>query len=332
MKIENHKLVQTLTGYNKNTDMMIIAGNILAGCSCGWSISEWNINTSTCLQKSLQSNYECIAYHDGLIWAAIGEYIVAKFYDDDEIAWMDLPGHTKKVNSMVSYGGLLWSASADHTIRQWDATTGACVRILTGHTAPVVCIIAHRDRLWSCSDDHTIRQWDPNTGQNTHTINHHSCYVTSIVACENILWSCSDDGTYRAYNIDTNTSMGLWTRTNYTHMKQSMSISNNVLTMVIDKHTLHQCNALTGEPITTIKTNFQIFSILSHQTVVYIGAKKKIYGYRLNLLKDIRANYDMFSAVEQRYICEVFWLLLKYIPAELAQEVIPYMDQAQRIK
>ncbi|CAE6456842.1 unnamed protein product [Rhizoctonia solani] len=137
------------------------------------SLAIWDMQTGTCLQKSL------VGHRD---------MVICVVYSPD--------------------GNLVASSSHDATIRVWNVSQGlqeSCV--LSGHSGPIhsVAFSPNSSLIASASSDRTIRLWRPDA---THSIHEpyvgHSSRITSVVFSPNgtQLVSGSWDKTVRIWSVD----------------------------------------------------------------------------------------------------------------------------------
>ncbi|KAH6571994.1 hypothetical protein BASA50_001559 [Batrachochytrium salamandrivorans] len=123
-----------------------------------------------------------------------------------------MSGHTQCVRGVQFDGVKIISCSMDRTLRIWSTQSFACLRVVVGHNDGVVCLHFTETILSSGSVDGVIRVTDL-TANKTCSFNGHTDCVNKvlILPCRKKLLSCSDDSTARLWDIESRTTLRVFT-------------------------------------------------------------------------------------------------------------------------
>ncbi len=114
-----------------------------------------------------------------------------------------LKGHSRLINSIVTFDGGFISGSDDGTIKIWDLETFTCIKTLEGHSRPVTSLAISDGRLISAFYNGTIKIWDLETFTCIKTLEGHSRPVTSLAISDGRLISGSNDCTIKIWDLET---------------------------------------------------------------------------------------------------------------------------------
>ncbi|MER7664849.1 NB-ARC domain-containing protein [Streptomyces sp. NPDC096193] len=244
-------------------------GTWLATGSHDGAVQVWTLPAGT-LRRTLvghSSKVNAVAISPDGAWIATGgDDRAVRIWDPSTGTCTRIPGYLDgAVYAVAINPEAEWIATGSRggTACIWDCNTGTLRHSFTGHDGAVYAVAVSPDGTWLAtgSQGGTVRIWDCNTGTLHRTLAGHTGAVTAIAASPDGTWlvTGSRDGTARIWQSDTGTLRH--TLVNHEGRVNAVAVSphGNWLT-TSSKHVVRIWDPTTGEPLTLMRTEGNLFS------------------------------------------------------------------------
>ncbi|GBG32824.1 F-box/WD repeat-containing protein 7 [Hondaea fermentalgiana] len=202
-------VLQTLQGHTGHVLSVIFDGNeiISGGGAADKTIRVWDkISGLETLRIDVGARVGCLAVHEDLLVAGLGDYTVRVFDPASDDPRHVLTEATDWVRAVAIDAQRMVSGSDDNKVRVYGVPSFQLVRVLEGHTDWVYSVALEGDRILSGSNDHTVRVWDARNGDALHVLHGHSDTVYSVSFLGSEIVSGSGDNSVRIWDAETGAS------------------------------------------------------------------------------------------------------------------------------